>query len=57
MMKFSRQTPVAEDEKSLIGSLEHIQKQLIEAPASWPQRNESPKLKSCSVDDDDTLVC
>lgn len=50
------QTAVAEDEKSLIGSLEHLQRQLIEPPASSPQRNDSPKLKSCSIDDDDTLV-
>lgn len=50
------QTSVAEDEKSLIGSLEHLQRQLIEEPASWPSRNRSPKLKSISLDDDDTLV-
>lgn len=47
---------MAEDEKSLIGSLEHIQRQLIEPPTSWPLRTDSPKLKSCSIDDDDTLV-
>lgn len=53
---FLLKAPMMEDEKSLDDSLEYLQRQLIDTPASWPSRNRSPKLKSISLDDDDTLV-
>jgi hypothetical protein len=49
------QASLPEDEKSLMGSLEQLQRQLIDTPSSWPSRK-SPKLKNISLDEDDTLV-